>query len=52
MLVAFLSFLISLVAQVERVLVLLVLDLRPAVSRSEIGSTSSKVTMAAWGGER
>ena len=46
MLVAFFSFLISLVAQLDRVLVLLVLDLLPAVNKSEIGSTSRRVTIS------
>lgn len=43
------SNLISLVAHVDRVLVLEVLLLLPAVSRSEMGSTSNKVTIATWG---
>lgn len=46
MLVAFFSFLISLVAQVDRVFVFEVFDLLPAVSSSVMGSTSSRVTMA------
>ena len=43
------SNLISLVAHVDRVLVLEVLLLLPAVRRSEMGSTSNKVTIATWG---
>merc|ERR1719412_715132 len=45
-LVAFFNFLISLVAQVDRVLVLLVLLLLPTVSSCEMGSTSRRVTMS------
>ena len=41
--------LISFVAHVDKVLVFEVLLLLPAVRRSEIGSTSNRVTIATWG---